>query len=273
MSATLLVSMLVLAACGGSGSSHKAEPESERAREAEELKSGHRTLFESDRRPDHTPAIEAVDSRAYPRHYVETRRALAARKAVTRARTRAAARRARTRSAVASWTEAGPFTPRVPARVTYTGRETMDSGRVTAMAIDPNCGEPGQGCRIWVGAAGGGVWRTTNGLAATPTWAPASDGMDSNAIGSLTVDPSDASGNTLYAGTGEPNGSGDSEAGVGLYRSTNGGSSWTLVTGSTAGATGRSVGAIGIGPANASHIFNGTDVALQCYYNVGGALS
>src|SRR3954470_290414 len=261
MSATLLVSMLVLAACGGSGSSHKAEPKSERAREAEELKSGHRTLFESDRRPDHTPAIEAVDSRAYPRHYVETRRALAARKAVTRARTRAAARRARTRAAAASWQEAGPFTPTVPARVTYTGRETMDSGRVTAMAIDPNCGKRGKGGRIWVGAAGGGVWRTANGLAATPTWAPASDGMESNAIGSLTVDPHDASGNPLYAGTGEPNGSGDSEAGVGLYRSSNGGTSWTLVGGSRAVSIDRSIGAVLVDPADPSHLFIGTDVA------------
>ena len=38
--------------------------------------------------------------------------------------------------------------------------------------------------------------------------------------------------NTLYAGTGEPNASGDSEAGVGIYKSTNGGETWTLVPGS-----------------------------------------
>ena len=68
---------------------------------------------------------------------------------------------------------------------------------------------------------------------------------------------------TLYAGTGEPNGSGDSEAGVGLYRSTDAGKSWRLVTGSTAPtapcasgsgmcpvATGRSVAAISVDPAD-----------------------
>ena len=267
---TLVVMVVALAACGGSSSTPRAEherdrgePASERAREAQELKSGHRTLFESDRRPDHTPAIEEVENRAYPRSYVETRRALAGRRAVTRARTRAAARRARarTRAAAASWQEAGPFTPTVPAQVTYTGRESLDSGRVTAMAIDPNCGTAGHGCRVWVGAAGGGVWRTANALAATPTWAPASDGMASNAIGSLTVDPNDSSGDTLYAGTGEPNGSGDSEAGVGLYRSTNGGTSWTLVPGSDDVAMDRSIGAVLVDPADASHIFIGTDVA------------
>ena len=37
----------------------------------------------------------------------------------------------------------------------------------------------------------------------------------------------DAAHNTLYAGTGEPNASGDSEAGFGIYKSTNGGNTWT----------------------------------------------
>src|SRR5207245_542991 len=43
---------------------------------------------------------------------------------------------------------------------------------------------------------------------------------------------SDPSGNTLYAGTGEPNASADSEAGVGIYKTTDGGQTWTLVPGS-----------------------------------------
>jgi hypothetical protein len=259
----LVLLVLALGACGGSSRREKTGEKSERAREAQELKSGHRTLFESDRRPDHTPAIEDVMDRAYPRSYVETKRALAGRAAVTRARARSARARARAnvRTAVASWTDAGPVTPTVPARVTYTGRATTNSGRVTAMAIDPNCGEAGHGCRVWVGAAGGGVWRTADGLAATPTWTATSDGMASNAIGSLTVDPNDASGDTVYAGTGEPNGSGDSEAGVGLYRSTDGGDSWSLVSGSRAVALDRSIGAVLVDPADPDHILIGTDVA------------
>ena len=48
----------------------------------------------------------------------------------------------------------------------------------------------------------------------------------------MASDPSDPSGNTLYAGTGEPNASGDSEAGVGIYKTTDGGQTWTLVPGS-----------------------------------------
>ena len=107
----LVVFVMVLAACGGSSSSEHAsaqkgepaaehgESASEREHEAEELKSGHRTLFEADRRPDHTPAAESVENRAYPRSYVETKRALAGRAAVDRARTRGAKARARARTA------------------------------------------------------------------------------------------------------------------------------------------------------------------------------
>ena len=53
-----------------------------------------------------------------------------------------------------------------------------------------------------------------------------------NAIGSLLMDKRDASGNTLYAGTGEPNASNDSEAGVGIYKTSDGGATWALVPGS-----------------------------------------
>jgi hypothetical protein len=279
----LIVMAVAFTACGGGNSTSErhesaqaeerdhGESASEREREAEELKSGHRTLFESDRRPDHTPAAEAVEDRAYPRTYVETKRALAGRAAVDRARTRGAEARARTRTATTraatraalttTWQEAGPFTPDVPARVTYTGRASKDSGRVTAEAIDPNCGTAGNGCRVWVGAAGGGVWRSDDALAATPTWSPKSDGIPSNAVGSLTVDPTDPTGNTLYVGTGEPNGSGDSEAGVGLYKSTNGGDSWTLVGGSRDVAIDRAIGTVLIDPSNKNHLFIGTDVA------------
>ena len=125
------------------------------------------------------------------------------------------------------------------------------------------------------------MWQADNALDPQPNWHPSNSGIPSNAIGSLAFDPS---GKTLYAGTGEPNGSGDSEAGVGLYKSTDGGKSWTLVAGSTSAnapcadgsgnncpvATGRSIGAIAIDPANANHIFIGTDVARHGSSSVNG---
>jgi hypothetical protein len=215
------------------------------------------------------PAQQQVDQRAYPRGYVETRRALAARAAYRSAPTRLSSdafrrgtpQRTQRAALAANWTELGPVTPTVPAEVTYTGAPTTNSGRVTALAIDPNCGDPGAGCRMWVAAAGGGIFRTADALAPTVTWTPSSTGMASNAIGSLIVDPTDADGDTLYAGTGEPNGSGDSEAGVGLYKSTDGGVSWSLVPGSPAVARDRSIATIAVDPANANHVFIGTALA------------
>ena len=57
----------------------------------------------------------------------------------------------------------------------------------------------------------------------TPSGSSSPETSATNAIGTLTIDPGDASGDTIYAGTGEPNASADSEAGVGIYKSTDGG--------------------------------------------------
>ncbi len=103
--------------------------------------------------------------------------------------------------------------------------EYSAGGRTTSLAIAPTC-KPGN-CRLWLGVAGGGVWRTKNALAGNPNWEFLSGSFGIQAIGSIIVDPNDPSGNTIYAGTGEANASGDSAAGVGLYKSTNGGDTWT----------------------------------------------
>src|SRR5207245_9992519 len=123
------------------------------------------------------------------------------------------------------WTLIGPSSDRVDSFLSYTpgaGAGVISSGRVSAIAVAPDCSA--SSCRVWVGAAGGGIWMTSNGLAASPSWHSSSAGLTSNSTGSIVVDPNDASGNTLYVGTGEPNGSSDSDAGGGLFKSTNGGS-------------------------------------------------
>ena len=95
-----------------------------------------------------------------------------------------------------------------------------------------------------------------------PTWKQISDGQIAfDAIGYLLVDPTDPSGATLYAGTGEPNGSSDSEAGVGVYRSTDYGAHWSLLPGSQTVAHDRAIGGIAIDPNNRNHIFIATDEA------------
>lgn len=161
-----------------------------------------------------------------------------------------------------SWQLVGPTTPKVPGLVSNAGSaDTTQSGRLTAIAISPKCSNRGEDCKLLIGAAGGGVWATENALARKPEWKLSSDGLPTNAIGSITFDPTDSKGKTIYVGTGEPNGSSDSEAGLGLFRSTDGGKSWSVVPGSVAVSAGRSIGAVAIDPKNPSHIFIGTAVA------------
>ncbi len=166
------------------------------------------------------------------------------------------------------WQLIGPTVGNVPAPVTYTGRATTDSGRVTSLAIAPTC-VPGN-CRLYVGAAGGGIWITDDALAVPAHWRSSSAGMQSNSIGSITIDPTDRSGRTIYVGTGEPNGSTDSEAGIGLYKSTNGGASWKLVEGSVPVSRDRSIAAVSVDPANANHLLIGTAVARHGHSAVYG---
>ncbi|MFE7394920.1 hypothetical protein [Streptomyces sp. NPDC057582] len=108
----------------------------------------------------------------------------------------------------------------------YVPNEYVAGGRTTAEAISPTC-VPGH-CRLWIGAAGGGVWRTENALADDPSWKYLGGPLGINSVGSLTIDRNDATGNTIYVGTGEANTcSSGCVAGVGLYKSTNGGDTWT----------------------------------------------
>lgn len=158
-----------------------------------------------------------------------------------------------------NWKELGPTTPNVAGPATYTGRPTLTSGRITGLAISPKCSS--RSCPLFVAAAGGGIWRALDGLSTHPTWTSASTGLPTLSIGSITFDPTDSSGKTLYVGTGEINGSSDSEAGMGLFKSTDLGATWSVVPGSVAAAADRAIGAVAVDPADSQHILIGTGVA------------
>lgn len=167
-----------------------------------------------------------------------------------------------------------------PSKATYPGvlnslndgDQYVAAGRTIALAIDPGCSK--SRCRLWIGAAGGGVWRTDKALQGA-NWEFLSGSFDTNAVGTLELDPNDPSGNTIYAGTGEPNASGDSEAGMGIYKSTNGGDSWTLLPGSVTAPSnfrGRAISDITIAPNG--DIIVGVARAIRGYSgNTGGATS
>jgi hypothetical protein len=92
------------------------------------------------------------------------------------------------------------------------------SGRMPGLAVMPN------GTEAYAGAAGGGVWKTTN---SGTTWTPVFDQTAASiAIGAIAIDPANQS---IWVGTGENNTAFENHKGVGVFRSTDHGSSWTQI--------------------------------------------
>ena len=85
-------------------------------------------------------------------------------------------------------------------------------------------GIPGQPNIYYVGAASGGIWKTTDGGI---HWAPVFDDHPVSSIGALAIAPSDP--NIVWAGTGEPWIRSHISVGEGIYKSTDAGKTWTLM--------------------------------------------
>lgn len=111
---------------------------------------------------------------------------------------------------VCNWTPVGPG----PVIVNAT---TAFSGRVISIAFDPTNANI-----IYIGAANGGVWKSTDrGV----TWSPKSDYQNSLAIGALAIDPNNNQ--RVFAGTGQYGEAVGTFYGNGILYSANGGDNWT----------------------------------------------
>lgn len=122
-----------------------------------------------------------------------------------------------TRAALAGdWTELGPDNV---------------GGRTRCVLIDAN---DATGKTVWAGSVGGGLWKTTDITAATPTWAPIDDLLGNLAITCIAQDPSNP--NIIYFGTGEGYFNADAIRGLGIWKSTDGGATWAQLA-ATTGAT------------------------------------
>ena len=181
------------------------------------------------------------------------------------------------------WFAYGPKQSSVqPGVLAFSGATNATASRVTALVIAPTC-VPGN-CRLLVGVSGGGVWRTDDALASDPSWTYLTAGIGLNSVGALTADPNDPTGNTIYLGTGEANRcSSGCEAGVGVYKSTDGGNSWTKLGDScTSNSTyacvtpgqdaflGRSISKIVVDPADPAHIYVGSALGVRGLSHVIG---
>lgn len=222
------------------------------------------------------PSQQAYDDRAFPRTSIDPAVQDGAAQAFALAQTRGAAKGVPTGASgdavaaatpLGSWNPLGPKTFQVPGAVTYTGRPATVSGRTTAIAVQPGCSTTS--CVVYIGTAGGGVWKTTDGLATQPTWTHIGEDLPSTAIGSVTL----TADGTLYVGTGEQNGSSDSEAGRGLYRSTDQGTRFSRVRTTINGTDftrDRSVSDVVVDVRRPGHLLLGTAVARHGSSSVNG---
>ncbi len=92
------------------------------------------------------------------------------------------------------------------------------SGRVAALAAVKEDGR----LTVYVGAASGGVWKSSNG---GTTFKPVFDKEAAQSIGAIAVDPQTPK--TIWVGTGEAWTRNSTSIGNGIYKSTDGGDSWT----------------------------------------------
>lgn len=148
----------------------------------------------------------------------------------------------RAQNYTAAWTPLGPSS-------VQSASYGNVSGRVTAIALDPN---DATGNTVYLGTTGGGVWKSTNAAATSAggvRFAPVTDTLavfsqsagasvtPSLSIGAVAVQPTTTA--VVLAGTGDPNDATDSLYGEGLLRSADGGATWTLVQLSQDGTNGQ----------------------------------
>ena len=98
------------------------------------------------------------------------------------------------------------------------------SGRITAIAVPRNTATINFKNTIYIGAASGGVWKSTN---AGISWNPIFDEQDIQSIGSIAIDPNNA--NIIYVGTGEGNPRNSHNSGKGIYKSLDAGKTWKCI--------------------------------------------
>jgi PKD repeat protein len=155
------------------------------------------------------------------------------------------------RSIAGNWTNLGPF-------VLPDGKGYKGLGRLNAIGFDPIDPEI-----VWVGSPAGGLWKTSTG---GNEWISSTQDLPSLGVSAILIDYTNPS--VMYIGTGDRD-AGDA-AGLGVYRSTDGGESWEVWN---TGMNNKVVGRLLMHPTNHLLIFAATNGGLYRTTTGGGTWS
>jgi PKD repeat protein/photosystem II stability/assembly factor-like uncharacterized protein len=150
-----------------------------------------------------------------------------------------------------SWTELGPI-----ALPTNGTGQPNGLGRVNCVAFHPTNANI-----IFIGAPSGGLWKTTDG---GNSWVGLTDNLPSLGVSSIIINPTNP--DIIYLGTGDRD-AGDAP-GIGVYKSTNGGASWSV---SNTGMGSKTVNMMIIHPTNSNIIIAATSGGIYKTIDAGSS--
>jgi len=160
----------------------------------------------------------------------------------------------------------GAYIAHGPGPLTGGQVENLTNADEVSGAVEVVVPHPVSAGTLWIGATNGGVWRTTDATAVSPSWTQLTDSQASLSIGALELDPTDGTDpRTLVAGFGLTSAfSGIGGSRSGLIRSTDDGATWSTLAGM---ATGRNMS--GVAP-RGSTIVASVDFAVPFIFsNIG----
>jgi hypothetical protein len=128
-----------------------------------------------------------------------------------------------------TWTERGSNTDATgPSNTNLRPGNGVTSGRIRAIWVDL---ADATGKTVWTAGVDGGLWKTTDITATTPTWTLVNDYLSNLSVSGICQDPTNT--NIMYFCTGESFFNGDAVFGNGVFKSTDHGVTWNQLSSTT----------------------------------------
>lgn len=160
------------------------------------------------------------------------------------------------------------------------GPSPLGTGNGVAGRVNAILSHPTQPNVAWLGADGGGIWKTTNCCDTNTTWTIKTEipQIQNSAIGVMTMDPNNP--DVLYAGTGDLRFGSFSFGSNGVLKSTDGGETWVVkgedvfnpFYGPSAGSPSaqyQAIGQVDVDPNNSNIVIVGAKTGLFFSYDGG----